>query len=40
MLLQTALRVITAYTEHRIPEIEDIEFLRNHALLIGARFAG
>ena len=33
MLLQTALRVITAYTEHRIPEIEDIEFLRNHALL-------
>jgi hypothetical protein len=33
MLLQTTLRVITAYTEHRVPETADVEFLRNHALL-------
>jgi hypothetical protein len=33
MLLQTALRVITAYTEHRDPETGDVEFLRKHALM-------
>jgi hypothetical protein len=33
MLLQTAIRVITAYTEHRVPETADVEFLRKHALM-------
>jgi hypothetical protein len=33
MLLQTALRVITAYTELRVPETADVEFLRKHALM-------
>ena len=32
MLLQTAIRVITAYTEHRVPETADVELLRKHAL--------
>ena len=33
MLLQTAIRVITAYTEHRGPETADVELLTQHALL-------
>ena len=31
-VLQTALRVLKAYTEHRTPQLGDIELLKKHAL--------
>jgi hypothetical protein len=32
-ILPTALRILTACTEHRTPQTADIEFLAKHALL-------